>query len=478
MKTLPNIPLTRREWLQKTGTGIGGLALASMLQEEAAAAAARSPVASPLAAKQPHHPARAKHVIHLFMNGGPSQVDTFDHKPLLDEYDGKTLPLHYKTERKTGVAFKSPFAFKKYGQSGIEVSELFAKTAEKHIDDMCLIRSMHCAVPNHPPSTLQMTCGDPIQARPSIGAWTLYGLGTENQNLPGMVSLCPEGYPGRFGPRYWGSGFLPGAYQGQFIDSQFTKIEKLIDNIRNGQVSTTDQKRQLDLLRQLHAEHVRRVGDEGPLEARIQAFDLAFRMQMEAADVFDVSSEPQSIREMYGDTVHGRQLLITRRLIERGVRFVQAWTGKGIPWDHHDDIILHKRDAAKWDQPIAALLTDLKLRGLLDETLVLWGGEFGRTPTVELPSPGKNKGLGKGRDHNNHGFTVWMAGGGVKGGHVHGATDEFGFKAVEDRVHIHDLHATMLHLLGLDHERLTYRYSGRDFRLTDVAGEVVKGIIA
>jgi hypothetical protein len=471
MKPSPQIPLNRREFLQQSGAGFGGLALTSLLQQEAAGA-------SSLAVKQPHHPARAKHVVHLFMNGGPSQVDTFDRKTPLDKYDGQTLPVHYKTERKTGVAYKSPFAFDSYGQSGIEVSELFAQTAARHIDDLCLIRSTHCSVPNHPPSMLEMTCGDPIQSRPSMGAWTLYGLGTENQNLPDLVSLCPEGYPGRFGPRYWGSSFLSGAFQGQYINTQFTQIDKLIDHIRNGKIPASAQKRQLDLLRRLHEEHIKRVGDEGPLEARIQSFDLAFRMQSEAAEVFDVSREPVYIREMYGDTVHGRQLLITRRLIERGVRFVQAWTGTGIPWDHHDDIMLHRRDAAKWDQPIAAFLTDLKQRGLLDETLVLWGGEFGRTPTVELPAPGTNKGLGKGRDHNNHGFTVWLAGGGVKGGHIHGATDEFGFKAVEDRVHIHDLHATMLHLLGLDHERLTYRYSGRDFRLTDVAGRVVDSIIA
>lgn len=462
---------TRRDFFQRIGAGIGGLALADMLSSESIAEQA-----NPAQLPRPHFAPRAKHVIHLFMNGGPSQVDTFDPKPMLDKYDGKTLPLHYKTERKTGVGYKSPFAFKKYGESGIEASELFAKTAA-HVDDICFIRSMHCSVPNHPPSTLEMTCGDPIQSRPSMGAWVTYGLGSENQNLPGFISLCPTGYPGRFGPRFWGASFLPSSFQGQFINTEHEKVERLIDNIRNARITTKQQQQQLNLLRTLHEEHARRVQDEGSLESRIQAFDLAFRMQTEATDAFDVSREPKHIQKLYGETVHGRQLLITRRLIERGVRFIQTWTGPGIPWDHHDDIGLHADVAGNWDQPIAALLTDLKQRGLFDDTLILWGGEFGRTPTIELPDPGENKGLGKGRDHNNHGFTVWLAGGGVKGGHVHGATDEFGFKAVENRVSIHDLHATILHQLGLDHEKLTYRYSGRDFRLTDVEGEVLHDIL-
>ncbi len=466
-------PTGRRDFLQRAGAGFGMLALNALLADEARAEKPRTA----LAAKPPHFAAKAKHVVHLFMNGGPSQVDTFDPKPLLDKFDGKTLPLHYKTERKTGVGYKSPFSFRKYGESGIPVSELFAQTA-RHIDEICVVRSMHCAVPNHPPSTLEITCGDPIQSRPSMGAWIVYGLGTENQNLPGFISMCPTGYPGRFGPRYWGSSFLPGSYQGQFINSEYTRIEQLIDHIRNSRIARPEQERQLALLRALHQEHADRVRDDGQLESRIQAFDLAFRMQQEAADAFDVSRETKRTQEMYGDTVFGRQLLIARRLIERGVRCIQAWSGKGIPWDHHDDIMLHRKEAAKWDQPIAAFLKDLKQRSLLDETLVLWSGEFGRTPTVELPAPGTNKGLGKGRDHNNHGFTIWMAGGGVKGGHVYGATDDFGFKAIENRVSIHDLHATILHLLGLDHERLTYRYSGRDFRLTDVEGEVIRGILA
>jgi len=470
---------SRRQFLQQTGAGFGALALSAIMAEQGLASPDdhSSQTRSSLAAKQPHFAPKAKHVVQLFMNGGPSQVDTFDHKPLLDKFDGKTLPTHYKTERKTGVGYKSPFKFKKYGESGIEVSEIFDKTAQ-HIDDMCIIRSMHCAVPNHPPSQLEFNCGDPIQSRPSMGSWILYGLGTENQNLPGFISMCPGGLPGRHGPRYWGSSFLPGSNQGQYLNTQFTKIEKLIENIRNDKVSFSQQEQQLDLLHKLHQEHLKRVQDEGALEARIESFDLAYRMQTEAAEAFDISKESKHIQEMYGETTHGRQLLIARRLIERGVRFVQAWTGKGIPWDHHDDIMLHKRDAALWDKPIAAFIADLKQRGLLNDTLIIWGGEFGRTPTVELPAPGTNKGLGRGRDHNNHGFSIWLAGGGVKGGHVHGATDEFGFKAIEGRVSINDLHATILHLLGLDHTRLTFHYSGLDMRLTGVKGNVVHDVIA
>jgi len=344
---------SRRSFLHSASAGIGTIALADLLAREATASAAP---ASPLAPKDPHFAPKAKHLVHLFMNGGPSQVDTFDRKPMLDKYDGKTLPVHYKTERKTGVAFKSPFKFQKYGESGIEVSELFAKTGEC-IDDICLIRSMHCSVPNHPPSTLEMTCGDPLQTRPSMGSWLVYGLGTENQNLPGFISMTPGGFPGRFGPRLWGSAFLPATYQGQYINTEFTQIERLIDNIRNDRVSTPQQREQLELLRQLHEEHAERVNDEGPLESRIQSFELAFRMQTEAAEAFDISQEPKHIQELYGETTHGRQLLITRRLIERGVRTIQVWTGKGITWDHHDDILLHRKEAAKWDQPIAGFLT-------------------------------------------------------------------------------------------------------------------------
>jgi hypothetical protein len=298
-----------------------------------------------------------------------------------------------------------------------------------------------------------------------------YGLGSENQNLPGFISMCPGGYP-ITATQNWRSAFLPGAYQGTYIDTQHTDILKLIENIRNLSMGLAEQRRQLDLVRRLNELHLEQHQREAPLEARIQSFELAYRMQTEATDDFDITREPRSIRESYGRGVHGRQLLITRRLLERGVRFIQVWSGGGQPWDNHDSLEKeHRRLAQEWDGPIAAFLRDLKKRGMLDTTLVLWGGEFGRTPVAELPQL-------SGRDHNHYGFTVWLAGGGVRGGYVHGATDEFGFAAVEDKVHVHDLHATMLYLLGFDHERLTYRYAGRDFRLTDVHGHVVNELLA
>jgi hypothetical protein len=457
--------------------GMGALATGSVLSEALGSAAVAANL-NPLAVKSPQFPGTAKRVIHLFMNGGPSHVDTFDPKPQLTAYHGKALPMEYlKTERKTGAAFKSPYAFKQYGQSGIEVSEIFSKTAEC-IDDICVIRSMHADVPNHEPSLLLMNCGDARQIRPSLGSWVTYGLGSENQNMPGFIAMCPGGYPIQESQN-WQAGFLPGAFQGTYIDTKHTEVEKLIENIRNKHVSLTEQRAQLDLLAQLNAEHQRRRAADAQLEARVQSFELAYRMQMDAADAFDISREPAHIRAMYGDGTQARQILIARRLIERGVRFVQVWHGEGQPWDNHDDIeVNHRRLAGQCDQAIAALLQDLKQRGLLEETLVIWGGEFGRTPTVELPTPGSNAGKINGRDHNHYGFTMWMAGGGVKGGYVHGATDEFGFKATEKPVHIHDLHATILALLGFDHEKLTYRYAGRDFRLTDVEGKVVSEIIA
>ncbi|MCA9025069.1 MAG: DUF1501 domain-containing protein, partial [Planctomycetaceae bacterium] len=377
----------------------------------------------------------------------------------------------------TGAALPSPFKFKKYGESGIEVSELFSHVAEC-IDDVAVIRSMHADVPNHEPSLMLMNCGEGRQVRPSFGSWVTYGLGTENQNLPGFIAMCPGGMPITESAN-WRSAFLPGVYQGTHIDTKNTEIEKLIAHIRNDQLSLDEQRRQLNLVQALNQKHLAQRGTDPQLESRIQSFELAYRMQMEAANVFDISEEPKHIHEMYGKGVHGRQLLIARRLIERGVRFVQLWHGGGQPWDNHDDLEKnHRRLAGELDQPLAALLKDLKQRGLLDETLVLWGGEFGRTPVVELPKPGSNAGKINGRDHNHHGFSVWLAGGGVKGGQAFGATDEFGFKAVENRVHVHDLHATMLALLGFNHERLTYRYAGRDYRLTDIHGKVVPELIA
>jgi hypothetical protein len=388
------------------------------------------------------------------------------------------LPLpNLRTERRTGAAYPSPFRFGKHGQSGIEVSELFPHIASC-IDNIAVIRSMHADVPNHEPSLMLMNCGEARLIRPSLGSWVTYGLGSENQNLPGFIAMCPGGYPIQE-TQNWQSAFLPGVYQGTYIDTRNVTLERLIENIRNRSVSRPDQRRQLDLLQELNRRHLVNRAQAAPLEARIQSFELAYRMQHDAEEAFDVSREPRHIRDLYGPGVQGRQLLIARRLLEKGVRFLQVWHGAGQPWDSHDDLeINHRRLARECDQAIGALLRDLKQRGMLDETLVIWGGEFGRTPTVELPTPGANAGRVNGRDHNHYGFSMWLAGGGVKGGQVYGATDEFGFRAVENRVHVHDLHATILQLLGFDHERLTYRYAGRDFRLTDVHGQVVRELLA
>lgn len=449
---------TRRDLLTRTGMGMGMLALNQFTGGASRANAAPT-----------HFQPRAKQVVHLFMNGGPSHVDTFDPKPLLKKYHGQPIPSSLPTERKTGGAMASPFKFAKYGQSGIEVSELYQKTAE-HIDDICVVRSMHSDIPNHEPSLLLMNCGDNIMPRPSMGSWVTYGLGTENENLPGFLVLCPGGYP-ILGPKNWRSAFLPGAFQGTYIDTKHQEISKLIEDIKNPHPAA-EQRQQLDLLQKFNARHLAERQGDPQLESQIQSFELAYRMQFEATDAFDLSREPAHILKMYGKGIQARQLLLTRRLLERGVRFIQVWHALGQEWDHHENIEKGLRNlCGQWDQPLAAFLTDLKQRGMLDETLVLWGGEFGRTPVAELPAL-------NGRDHNHYGFSVWMAGGGVRGGHVHGATDELGFKASEDRVHVHDLHATMLHLLGLDHERLTYRYAGRDFRLTDVHGNVVHDLIA
>ena len=451
--------LNRRDFLRRSGMGMGMLGLADL---HAAATAKGSP----------HFAPKAKRVIHFFLNGGPSHVDTFDYKPALARYEGKAVPSHRLTERKTGAAFPSPFKFQRYGQSGIEVSELFAKTAA-HIDDIAVIRSMQAQVPNHEPSLMLMNCGDSVQPRPSLGSWLTYGLGSANENLPGFIAMCPGGMPIK-GAENWQSAFLPGAFQGTYVDSKHQQVDRLIENIRSPHADARVQLRQLELMRRINEAHRQDRGDPR-LEARIQSFELAFRMQMEAADAFDVKQEPAHIRAMYGEGVHGRQTLIARRLLERGVRMVQLWHGAGQPWDNHDNIETnHRRLAGEIDQPIAALLHDLKQRGMLEDTLIIWGGEFGRTPTVEL-SGGKSK---LGRDHNHYGFSVWMAGGGVKGGTVYGSTDELGFAAEQDPVSVHDLHATILHLLGVNHEELTYRYAGRDFRLTDVHGEVIAPIVA
>lgn len=452
---------SRRDMLARSGVGLGMLGLAGMLQEPAMGASAGT-----------HFAPRAKRVIHFFLNGGPSHVDTFDPKPALHKHAGQPIPNTRITERKTGAAFPSPFKFQKYGESGIEVSELFSKTAQ-HIDKIAVIRSMYAQVPNHEPSLMLMNCGDSIQARPSMGAWLNYGLGSENENLPGFVAMCPGGMPIK-GAENWQSAFLPGAMQGTYVDSNQTSVERLIENIRSPHATLETQRQQLVLLQKLNEAH-RRNRLDPRLEARIESFELAYRMQTAAADAFEIKDEPQYVKDLYGSSVHGRQTLIARRLVERGVRMVQLWHGAGQPWDNHENIEgTHRKLAAEIDGPIAALLSDLQARGMLDETLVMWGGEFGRTPSVELS--GNQPKLG--RDHNHYGFTVWMAGGGIKGGTVYGSTDEFGFAAQENPVSAHDLHATILHLMGLDHQQLTYRYAGRDFRLTDVHGNVLHEIIA
>ncbi|MCP5559098.1 MAG: DUF1501 domain-containing protein [Verrucomicrobiaceae bacterium] len=454
--------LSRRQLLGRLGMGFGSMALGSMLGESSANAAA----GSAFGAKRPHFEPRAKRVIHFFMNGGPSQVDTFDPKPELTKFDGKLLPNLLKTERPTGAGFASPFSFKKYGQSGMEISELFSRTAN-FADDICLIRSMHADVPNHEPSLGLMNCGEGRLNRPSMGSWVAYGLGTENENLPAYVSMCPRGMPTRR-TKNWQSAFLPSVYQGAYINTADTAVDKLVEFIKNTSLDKPQQRRQLDLLYALNEQHKEQRQNDQQLDARIQSYELAYRMQMDATDAFDISKEPEHLRKAYGENDFGRQTLIARRLLERGVRFIQLWTGAGQPWDSHDEILDHRRLANDVDGAIAAFMADLKMRGLFDDTLIIWGGEFGRTPAVELPSPGNNIGKQHGRDHNHYGFSMWMAGGGARPGYVHGATDDFGFQAVEDPVHVHDFHATMLRLLGFDNERFTYRYAGLDYRLTGV----------
>jgi len=476
VRNLPRL-LARRDVLARSGMGLAALALGQLLPGEPTAADADQDAARVAAfVNRPRTARKAKHVIHLFMNGGPSQVDTFDPKPALDKYAGQELPSgHLPTERKTGAAFPSPYKFQKYGQSGIEVSELFPHVA-RNIDDIAVIRSMVADIPNHEPSLLLMNCGEARLPRPSMGSWLTYGLGSENQNLPGFVAMCPGGLPVQ-GAQNWQSAFLPGSHQATYLDTQHAEIEKLIEHIKSPQ-SSDQQRRQLDLLQALNKEHLDRSQQDAQLEARIQSFELAYRMQSEAAEAFDISREPQHVLDMYGPGVQARQILMARRLIERGVRMVQVWHGAGQPWDSHNDITEHQRLAKECDQAIGALIVDLKQRGMFDETLIIWGGEFGRTPTIELANPLIGTAKINGRDHNHYGFSMWLAGGGVKGGTVYGATDDFGFQAVEKPMHVHDLHATILALLGIDHERFTYPYAGRDFRLTDVHGRVVPELIA
>lgn len=457
---------SRRDMLCRLGGGFGALALNSLLTADAFASqpAARKYT---LDARAPHFTPRARRVIFLFMNGGPSHVDTFDPKPALQKYAGQTPDLLTKGEHKTnGKLMQSPFTSKKMGKSGLEVSEIYPEVGSC-IDDICVLRSLYTDNPNHEPALLMMNSGNMQPIRPSLGSWITYGLGTENQDLPGFVALCP-GKP-VVGPQLWSNSFLPGVYQGTHINNRETDPKKILRNVENHYLPATAQREQLDLMQQMNRMHLDRSDHDPQLEARISALELAFRMQFEAQDAFDISKETEATRKMYGDGEFANACLIARRLAERGVRMTQIYYGDGQPWDDHGDILNHRNHAQKSDKPIAALLKDLKSRGLLEDTLVVWGGEFGRTPYSQGA---------KGRDHHSLGFTMWLAGGGVKGGMAYGATDEFGYEAVENRMHVHDLHATILHLMGMDHTKLTYRYSGRDFRLTDVAGVVQKAILA
>jgi hypothetical protein len=462
---------TRREALCRLGAGFGMTALAGMLQQTLEA----HELADPWAARKPHFKARAKHLIFLFLNGGLSQIDSFDRKPLLDKYHGQPLPYDTPpTEFTTGNLMRSPFTWERYGRSGVEISELFPLIG-KSIDDFCIIRSMKADIPNHGPSMLLMNTGHNQPGRPSMGSWVAYGLGTENRNLPGFIVLSP-GAQEVGGPRLWNSAFLPTVYQGTFISHREVDPKRQIQFLEDPGANPARQRRQMDLLAKLNGMHLERQHEQVPeLEATIQSMETAFRMQTEAPEVFDARRESAATLERYGPGDFARGCLLARRLVEKGVRMVQVYYGNNNDWDTHVDILAHRRLAHFSDRPIAALIDDLKERGLFDETVVLIGSEFGRTPVVHI---GGAAAVQNGRDHNIHGFTYLLAGGGVKRGYIHGATDDFGFKVTENPVHVHDLHATVLHLLGLDHERLTYRFSGRDFRLTDVHGRVVREIIA
>ena len=471
-------PVSRRQLLARCGAGFGSLALAGLLGDQGLLSA--EPPVNPLAPKKPHFPAKAKAVIWVFVNGGHSQVDTWDYKPELVKYDGKPLPNFDKTTGffpgQVGPLMKSPFTWKQYGQSGKWVSSLFPHLS-KHVDDMAFIHSLWSESNNHSPALFMMNSGLPRMGFPCVGSWATYGLGSENENLPGFVVMSDP--KGRGLPKghslNWSSGFLPGVYQGTWLKPGANPI----DNLKPG-ASAEDQRAELELMTKLNRLQLEQSGPDRELEARIKSFELAFRMQSAAPEAMDIAKESKATHELYGvdrkECGHfAKQCLMARRMVERGVRFVQIYSGgmdNQLSWDGHIDIKgNHSGFAGETDQPVAALLTDLKAKGLLDSTLVIWAGEFGRLP-ISQPGPKP------GRDHNPHANTVWLAGAGVKGGVSHGATDEFGFKAVENKVHVHDLHATILHLLGFDHEKFTYRYAGRDFRLTDVHGRVVKEVLA
>jgi len=465
---------SRRQLLQSAACGFGSLALAGLCAESQAAEAH---TINPLSPKPPHHPPRAKRIIFIFMQGGPSQVDTFDPKERLTKDDGKVLEFYNARNRRVQKqrVQKSPWGFKKYGDCGRWVSDLFPEQA-KHVDDFCLIRSMHTEGVAHGPATLFLHTGATNLIRPSVGAWVTYGLGTENHNLPGFITVNPPASKG--GPRNYSNAFLPTHYQGTAIGRAGTPTTQAkIRHLVNKQLPPKVQQRQFDLLQAINREQRKRAAEDERLDAVIESYELAFRMQHHAPTVMNLSREPKHIQQMYGigekaTDDFGRQCLIARRFAEQGVRYIQInySDNSATPrWDQHSNLRKHEVHAKATDKPVAGLLADLKQRGLLEDTLVWWGGEFGRTPFAQ----GKD-----GRDHNPRGFCVWLAGGGVKPGHAHGDTDAFGYEAVTDKVHMHDLHATILHLLGMDHERLTYRYAGRDFRLTDVHGRVVRELFA
>jgi hypothetical protein len=462
--------------LRDCAAGFGSLAFAAMLAEESHGGPTSPVAANPLAPRPPHFAARAKRIIFVFMKGGPSHVDTFDYKPMLQRDDGKPLPFAKPRVQfaETGMLLASPWKFRRYGESGTAISELFPNVA-RCADDLCIINSLHGTNPAHGGALLKLHTGSDNFVRPSMGSWITYGLGTENQNLPGFITICPTLAHG--GVLNWSSAFLPAVYQGTPLGHAGIPVkEARVRYIKNPKFSPGLQQAQLDMLDGLNRDHLATAGPDQALEGRLESFELAFRMQTEMPEIEDLSGESPATLRHYGlddpvTAAFGRQCLLARRFAERGVRFVQVThSDPFVQWDQHSDLKKgHEKNAREVDRPIAALLEDLKARGLLSDTLVLWGGEFGRTPTAQ----GKN-----GRDHNPEGFTMWLAGGGVKGGFRYGATDDYGYYAVEDKVHIHDLHATLLHLLGLDHEKLTYRYAGRDFRLTDVAGRVAHEIFA
>jgi len=462
-------PISRRDLLWQSGIGFGGLALHGLLADESRAAVQ----ASPLAVKPPHFQPRAKRVIFMFMHGGPSQVDTFDYKPQLDKDDGQALPFAKPrvVSSKTGTLLRSPWKFTQHGQCGMPVSEIFPHVAGC-VDDICFINSMWCSNSRHGSALLELHTGSDTFVRPSMGSWITYGLGSENQNLPGFITICPT--LGHGGVNAWSSSFLPAAYQGTPIGYSSVPAEKAqLPFIANATTPRQVQRLELDMLREMNLDRLHQTGPDSALEARINSFELAFRMQAVAPAIQNIENETEETRRLYGldeepTANFGRQCLMARRFAEAGVRFLQVT--HSYKWDQHNDLKRqHATNALQVDKPIAALIQDLKRRGLLDDTLLVWGGEFGRTPTAQG---------GDGRDHNPQGYTMFLAGGGVKGGVRYGATDEYGYYAVEDKVHLHDLHATILHLLGIDHTKLTYRHAGRDFRLTDIHGEVVHGVIA